>query len=112
MEKNTSLYWNKVLKLHREGYNPQRIQSILLKEGIDEIVIAETLCKLKLKIYKERKDRAVIMVVVGACILLAGFLATVFLFHNNHDFDVIMYGVTTIGMLVMGYGAYEVLSKS
>jgi|GEM_PF-2846329 len=112
MERNASLYWNKVLQLHREGYAPQRIQSILLNEGLDELILTEAICKLKLQIYKERKSRAVKMVVIGSCILLAGFLATVFLFHNNHDFDVIMYGVTILGMIVMGYGAYEVLNKS
>jgi hypothetical protein len=33
----------------------------------------------------------------------------VFLFHANHNFDVIMYGFTIVGTILMGWGTYEVL---
>lgn len=99
----------KVMKLYREGYPLKQIQSILIKEGVEETSLTEALCRLKLIIYKKRKARGVLMMVAGAVILLIGFVMTVFLFHANHNFDVFMYGFTIAGTLVLGYGAYEVL---
>jgi adenosine/AMP kinase len=76
MEPNTTLYWNKVLKLHRAGYPIATIQNILKKEGLDEVLLTESLCKLKLIIHKKRKGRAVIIMVSGAFIMLFGFIIT------------------------------------
>ena len=109
MTTNTTLYWNKVLKLHREGYPVATIQNILKNEGLDEVIIAESLCKLKLILYKKRKNRAVIIMVSGAFIMLFGFIITVVLFHYNHNFDLLLYGFTVIGLLVLSYGVYEML---
>lgn len=109
MEPNATLYWNKVLKLYREGYPIATIQNILKNEGLDEVLLTEFLCKLKLIIYKKRKSRAVIIMVAGAFIMLFGFIITVVLFHYNHNFDLYLYGFTVIGLLVLSYGVYEML---
>lgn len=82
---------------------------MLTKEGIDEVLLTEALCKLKLISYKKRKGRGVTFMIAGSVILLTGFIMTVFLFHANHDFDLFMYGFTITGTLLMGYGAFEVL---
>ena len=109
MEPNATLYWNKVLKLHREGYPIATIQNILKNEGLDEVLLTESLCKLKLIIYKKRKSRAVIIMVSGAFIMLFGFIMTVILFHSDHNFDLSLYGFTVIGLIVLSYGVYEML---
>ncbi|MBP6512587.1 MAG: hypothetical protein KA347_07955 [Bacteroidia bacterium] len=109
MNPNTTLYWNKVLKLHREGYPVETIQNILKNEGLDEVLLTESLCKLKLILYKKRKSRAVIIMITGAFIMLFGFIITVVLFHYNHNFDLFLYGFTVIGLLVLSYGVYEML---
>jgi hypothetical protein len=107
MNPDANLYWNKVMKLHREGYPVATIQNILKNEGLDEVLITEALCKLKLILYKKKKSKAVIIMVVGAAILLIGFVMTVLLFHSNHSFDLFLYGFTCIGILLLGYGVYE-----
>ena len=109
MDQNATLYWNKVLKLQREGYPIDAIQSILKKEGLNEVMLTEALCKLKLLIYKKRKGRAGIIIVVGGIIMLFGFIMTVILFHNDHNFDFFLYGFTIVGLLVLSYGVYEML---
>ncbi len=109
MDQNATLYWNKVLKLHREGYPVETIQRILKKEGLEEILLTETLCKLKLLIYKKRKSRAGLIMVAGGIIMLFGFIMTVMLFHNDHNFDFFLYGFTIVGLLVLSYGVYEML---
>ncbi|MBK7964527.1 MAG: hypothetical protein IPK10_03950 [Bacteroidetes bacterium] len=109
MDQNATLYWNKALKLHREGYPIDAIQSILKKEGLNEVMLTEALCKLKLLIYKKRKGRAGIIIVVGGIIMLFGIIMTVILFHNDHNFDFFLYGFTIVGLLVLSYGVYEML---
>ncbi|MBL7922567.1 MAG: hypothetical protein JNL88_00055 [Bacteroidia bacterium] len=109
METESDVYFSRVMKLYREGYPLKSIQAILHKEGLKEELLAEALCKLKLLVYKKRKGRGVAFMVSGGVLLLGGFVMTVFLFHANHSFDVIMYGCTISGTLLMGYGAYEVL---
>lgn len=109
MEPNGTLYWNKVIKLHRDGYPLETIKSILKKEGLDDVLLTETLCKLKLLIYKKRKGRAGIIMVAGGIIMLFGFIITVVLFHSNHNFNLFLYGFTVIGLLVLSYGVYEML---
>lgn len=79
------------------------------KEGLRDELIVEALCKMKLIIYKKRKGRGVTLMIAGALILLTGFIMTVFLFHANHNFDIFMYGFTSVGTLLLGFGAYEVL---
>lgn len=109
MEDPNEAVFQKAMKLYKEGYPLKSIESILQKEGCDEILLTEALCKIKLISYKKRKGRGVTYMITGGLILLIGFIMTVFLFHANHDFDIFMYGFTIIGTLILGFGAYEVL---
>jgi hypothetical protein len=96
--------------LQREGYPLKSIQERLLKEGLPEAELTEALCRLKLEIYKRRKGRGVAFMVAGGFLLLIGFFLTVYMFHNDHKFDAIMYGFTITGTALMLYGAYEILN--
>lgn len=112
MEKDAAAYWSRVVKLHREGYPINTIRQLLKNEGADEVLVTEALCKLKLILYKKKKNKAVVIMIVGAVILLMGFVMTVLLFHSNHSFDLFLYGFTSIGILLLGYGVYEVFQQS
>lgn len=96
--------------LQREGYSLRSIQERLLKEGLPEAELTEALCRLKLQVYKQRKGSGVAFMVAGGFLLLIGFFITVYMFHNDHKFDAIMYGFTITGTGLMLYGAYEILS--
>ncbi len=109
MQEESKEMYVKVMRLYKEGYPPDKIQAILKKEGLPDELLTEALCRLKLLIYKKRKNRGVFLMIAGSLVLLIGFILTVFLFHANHDFDIFMYGFTITGTCLLGYGAYETL---
>jgi hypothetical protein len=109
MEHTPENYYNRALKLHQEGYPVKTIQMMLQKEGLKEEMLVEALCRIKLLVYKKRKNKGVSLMIGGGLLLLFGFVSTVFLFHANHSFDMIMYGFTIVGTILMGWGTYEIL---
>lgn len=109
MEHSADQYYSRALKLHNEGYSVKTIHHMLMKEGLKEDLLVEAMCRIKLLVYKKRKSRGVNMMVAGGILLLIGFAMTVMMFHQNANFDMVMYGFTILGTLLMGYGAYEVL---
>ncbi len=109
MEQAQDEVFDKAMKLYKEGYPLKTIEGILIKEYPEDSRLTEALCRLKLISYKKRKGNGVMFMMIGGFILLSGFVLTVFCFHANHDFDIFMYGFTTVGTLLLGYGAYEVL---
>lgn len=102
-------FYIRAFQLHKEGYPLTMIESIMKNEGLPESGITEALCRIKLLRYKRRKSRGVFTMVVGGLLLVIGFGATVLLFHSDRNFDLFMYGFTSVGIILMGIGAYEVL---
>lgn len=109
MDHSVDQYYSRALQLHKEGYPVKSIHNMLQKEGLKEDVLIEAMCRIKLLVYKKRKSRGVQLMVGGGVLLITGFVMTVLMFHQNVNFDMIMYGFTSIGTLLLGYGAYEVL---
>ena len=101
--------YHRALQLHKEGYPVKTIHHMLQKEGLSEDVLVEAMCRIKLMVYKKRKSRGVQLMVAGGALLLLGFVMTVVMFHQNVSFDMIMYGFTSVGTILLGYGAYEML---
>lgn len=95
--------------MYRDGFVLKDIHAALHKEGIPEDIVAESLCRLKLSIYKKRKSKGVFIMAIGAVLLILGFVLTVFLFHADHEFDTVMYGCTMAGTALLCWGGYEIL---
>lgn len=82
---------------------------MLQREGMKEELLVEAMCRIKLLVYKKRKTKGVQLMVAGGVLLILGFVMTVLMFHQNVNFDFIMYGFTSVGTILMAYGTYEVL---
>ncbi len=109
MDHSVDQYYTRALQLHKEGYPVKTIHQLLQKEGLKEELLVEAMCRIKLLVYKKRKTRGVQLMVAGGVLLIAGFVMTVLMFHQNVNFDMIMYGFTSVGTILLGYGAYEML---
>lgn len=109
MDHSVDQYYTRALQLHKEGYPVKTIHQLLQKEGLKEELLVEAMCRIKLLVYKKRKTRGVQLMVAGGVMLIAGFVMTVLMFHQNVNFDMIMYGFTSVGTILLGYGAYEML---
>lgn len=108
MEQDNPVF-DRAFQLHREGYTISMMETIMKNEGLPDSGVTEALCRVKLLRYKKRKSRGVFFMVIGGVLLMTGFIATVLLFHSDQNFELFMYGFTTVGIVMMGIGAYEIL---
>jgi hypothetical protein len=105
---NDSVY-ERAVEILKGGQSVKAVETILVKEGFAQPMITDAICRLKLLVYKRRKNRGVAFMIAGGVLLLTGFGLTVFLFHMDQNFDAVMYGFTLAGIGLMGYGTYEIL---
>lgn len=106
----TESCYERILRLQREGYGTTMIRQRLEKEGFPEALIETALQQLKAESARRRKGRGVRLMIAGGLILLTGFFITVYLFHQHHPFEAIMYGFTIAGTCLLLLGAYEILN--
>lgn len=84
------------------------IHDDLIKEGCDDLEAAEIVKEVKLIHYAQKRQKGGMIILVGSILLLIGFLLTVSNFYANTSFAYVMYGFTSVGLLVIFYGLYEV----
>ncbi|MFN8712774.1 MAG: hypothetical protein ACK5Z2_07965 [Bacteroidota bacterium] len=102
-------YWQDVLTLLKEGENNSAIIAHLHKIGADEATITELVDKIRKERYAMRRKRGVKLLLIGAVMLLSGFILTLIFVYNNKSIDYVMYGMTTAGIAVLLWGVVDVL---
>jgi hypothetical protein len=106
--KNDAVF-ERAVDILKGGQSVKAVETILVKEGFAQDLITDAICRLKLYVYKRRKNWGVAFMIAGGTLLLIGFGLTVFLFHMDQNFDMVMYGFTLAGIGLMGYGTFEIL---
>lgn len=103
VEQITESFW---LSLHNE----EKVEQRLVKQGlsVEELEIAKTF--MKKKRCAARRASGVIWLIAGILMLGIGFISTVFLFHSGDSFQMVMYGLTLIGLSAVGFGCYLVFA--
>ena len=109
MEPQLKDCYDRALNYFDQGYISHKIYEMLKKEGVDEHLLAEAMCNLKLAIYKRRKNKGVSIGAIGGVMLLLGFVVSVLMFRNGYNYEVFMYGFTSVGTILLCWGGYEVL---
>ncbi|HEX5002035.1 MAG TPA: hypothetical protein VFW78_06035 [Bacteroidia bacterium] len=102
-------YLNLAVEKSRTGNDFSTIRSALLSAGADDSTADTIVGQLKSAHYLRRRKRGFVLTAVGSFMLLTGFLLTVFLFHHNSDFNTVMYGMTSVGVLLLLLGMVLVL---
>lgn len=110
MEAQLKECYNRVLDLYKKGYITHEIFEMMKKEGFEEMILTQALCRLKLVIYKKRKSKGVSIGAIGGAMLLIGFIGAVLMFKSGHDYEFFMYGFTSVGTILICWAGYEVLS--
>ncbi len=106
---NLDWYITKALELNTAGKSNSEIESILKDNGADAIEIEAAISTVKKKVHKERSSAGVKKLGIAVLFLLAGFVITIFNFHSNQSFTVVMYSFTSIGLLLLFWGLYEII---
>lgn len=102
-------YWQDVLELLREGESNSAIIAYLHKKGADEATITGLVDKIRIERYAMRRKRGVKLLLIGAVLLLTGFVITLVFMYTNRSIDYVMYGMTTAGIAIMLWGVVDVL---
>lgn len=85
------------------------IEKQLLQKTSDTSLVTEIIQQVKKVHYAVKRKNGFIKLAFGAIFLLAGFLITCINFHSNQSFTIVMYSSSTVGLLLIFWGLYEII---
>ncbi|MDX2174159.1 MAG: hypothetical protein SFY56_13735 [Bacteroidota bacterium] len=85
------------------------IENQLKQKTKDEATIIDIIKRLKKVRHAIKTKSGLTKLGIGALFLVVGFLITCINFHNNQSFTFVMYGFTSIGLVLMLWGLYEII---
>ena len=101
------------LKLAQElldaGKDNEDIRKTLESSGADTTTLDSIISQIRAIRYLKRRKRGFVIGAIGSGILIIGFLLTVIMFHSGSSFNAVMYGMTSIGVIMLLIGMIEVL---
>jgi hypothetical protein len=87
----------------------EEIENQLKLKTDNEETITEIIKRLKKLRHAIKTKSGLIKLGIGALFLVVGFLITCINFHSNQSFTLVMYGFTSIGLVLMLWGLYEII---
>lgn len=112
-DEELQIIFQRALELNAQGLDSKQIYHQIKnesKELVNEGALAEAMVKLNLEICKKRRSKGMIFVAVGVFFIITGFVMSVILVQQGISFDLFMYGFTIFGILLVGWGGYEVIN--
>jgi len=105
-EKYSELY-QKAKLWYDQHKSFSEIEERLVKDGAGESGAEEILKQIKLLHYAAKRKRGTMVILTGSILLFVGFIMTVSNFYANSSFSYVMYGFTSVGLLVIFCGLYD-----
>ncbi len=85
------------------------IEKQLMQKTTDANLVTEITNQVKKVHYAIKRKNGLIKLGFGALFLLAGFLITCINFHTNQSFTIVMYSSSSVGLLLIFWGLYEII---
>ncbi|MDI9341784.1 MAG: hypothetical protein QM534_14535 [Sediminibacterium sp.] len=85
------------------------IEKELIESGEDALLVAVALQKAKKEIYEANRKSGLKKLGAGVLLLGIGFIITCIKFHSNESLSLIMYGFTSVGLVLVFWGLYEII---
>lgn len=85
------------------------IEQQLSKKTTDVSLVAEITNQVKKVHYAIKRKHGFIKLGFGALFLLSGFLVTCINFHTNQSFTIVMYSSSSVGLLLIFWGLYDII---
>jgi len=96
-------------KLIETGKVTDDVRRTLGASGVDSETIEIIIHQLRSQQFLKRRKRGFLLGAIGSVMLLVGFILTVIFFHAGISFQYVMYGMTSIGVLLLIAGMVEVV---
>lgn len=85
------------------------IEQQLLQKTTNTNLVIEITSQIKKVHYAVKRKNGLIKLGFGALFLFAGFLITCINFHTNQSFTIVMYSSSSVGLLLIFWGLYEII---
>ena len=89
--------------------NLEEVENKLRTKTNDQQLIDEILKDLKKERRTVKLNSGLTKLGIGGALLILGFLITCINYHSNTSFTIVMYGFTTVGLLLMFLGLYDII---
>jgi len=105
--------WNELRSLANQYYASgipfQDIREKLIERFRNEELVNEVVDEVRSEIYAQKRKEGTSIIGIGLMLILAGFIITCFNYHSNQSVSMAMYGLTTIGIIVVFVGLYKIM---
>ncbi|MBS1577852.1 MAG: hypothetical protein JST09_21310 [Bacteroidetes bacterium] len=95
--------------LRKRGHNSEEIILQLRDKGAPDTVITETIEKMKALRMDRKRRMGFIYCGIGIFLLVAGCMITFLLFSYGNDIRLVMYGLTSLGVIVTLKGLVDLM---
>lgn len=106
MENQTQNLYDLAQRLKTDGYDKVYIVSELRKQGANDDVIKEIVDKIIHHKSGKKLRQGLNTTAVGALILFSSFLLTITSGYTHFSTGFVLYGLTSVGIVVVMYGLY------
>lgn len=72
-------------------------------------IITQTIAEIKKERHATKTKNGLIKLGIGALFLVSSFLITCINYHSNQPITLVMYGLTSIGAVLLVWGLYDVI---
>lgn len=95
--------------LYKKGHSDEEIILQLREKGAMESRLSEILQQVKSSLSAKRRSTGFICCGIGIFLLVIGCMFTLFLFNNGGNIRLVMYGLTSIGLVITLKGMVDLL---
>jgi hypothetical protein len=92
-----------------QGLSWNEIREQLKDDGYPQDEVNLMIRAIKSEDYLKRRKRGIILGVTGSILLVIGFILTVIFYHSGISFNLVMYGMTSLGILLLLAGMVDLM---
>lgn len=110
---NTQLNLNKdlvqqIIYWHENHFTDEQISKKLHEKNLNEAEVQTYLVSLKKHKEQKKRTKGSLIIVAGVILLGIGFILTVSFYHSGKSINEVMYGLTTLGLILVFWGLREI----
>jgi hypothetical protein len=102
--------FEKANALFKQGYDDTNIAAKLKAEGVEEHTLQEIMIRIKQLRNRKRTHNGSLMIVLGVLLSGIGFISCVMLAESNTSISFFLYGLTSLGALIIIAGLIFIFS--
>jgi hypothetical protein len=87
----------------------EEIENKLSSKTTDTVVISEIIKQIRKEQHSVYLKNGTVKILFGILFLVSGFIITCVNFHSNESFTVVMYSTSTIGLILVFWGLYDII---